>query len=67
MAETSARNKLQLKEQQMSESEDNETGHDDEKKKKIGKLLTEKRKFSRQNRWGSCSYKDLIIHAIESR
>ena len=39
----------------------------EEAKDKIDRLLTEKRKFSRQNRWGNCSYKDLIIHAISSR
>lgn len=33
----------------------------------INKLLTEKRKFSRQNRWGNCSYKQMIVHAISNR
>ena len=41
----------------------------DEPEDKLGinKLLTEKRKFSRQNRWGNCSYKQMIVHAISNR
>ena len=31
------------------------------------KLLEEKKKFSRTNKWGKCSYKALIIEAIEQR
>ncbi|CAG5096074.1 Oidioi.mRNA.OKI2018_I69.XSR.g14464.t3.cds [Oikopleura dioica] len=37
-----------------------------QEKEKIKKLLNERRKFSRQNKWGNCSYKDLIVAAIES-